>query len=156
LAGVQRRDSFALSPIAGVSVLTARPGVVTRRVWRVTNRPSVERAPPERLVSAAAGPSQLGQQRHGLRETRLFGLRAVVHARALKPRKDRVNSHPDGGGCAALMRSGRRLEAALTSPALPRVRPPARGGPMLDLLYLLLFVALFAISIAMIRFFDRL
>jgi hypothetical protein len=54
------------------------------------------------------------------------------------------------------MRSGRRLEAALTSPALPRVRPPARGGPMLDLLYLLLFVALFAISIAMIRFFDRL
>ena len=31
-----------------------------------------------------------------------------------------------------------------------------RGGPMFDLLYLLLTVALFAISIAMIRFFDRL
>lgn len=30
------------------------------------------------------------------------------------------------------------------------------GGPMFDLLYLVLTVVLFGISIAMIRFFDRL
>jgi hypothetical protein len=31
-----------------------------------------------------------------------------------------------------------------------------RGGPMFDLLYLILILALFGISIAMIRFFERL
>jgi hypothetical protein len=32
----------------------------------------------------------------------------------------------------------------------------SRGGSMLDLVYLVLVVTLFALSIAMIRFFDRL
>jgi hypothetical protein len=31
-----------------------------------------------------------------------------------------------------------------------------RGGPMFDLLYLIVILALFGISIAMIRFFERL
>jgi hypothetical protein len=70
-----------------------------------------------------------------------------------------------------------RLDAALTPPAVPSGRCPvasqrpflnapiapsaragsgARGDPMFDLLFLVLLAVLFAISIAMIRFFDRL
>ena len=38
--------------------------------------------------------------------------------------------------------------------ALPR--EASQGAPMFDVLYLVLTAALFALSIAMIRFFDRL
>jgi flagellar basal body-associated protein FliL len=40
--------------------------------------------------------------------------------------------------------------------ALPGAPAGSRGGSMLDLIYLVLVIALFALSIAMIRFFDRL
>jgi hypothetical protein len=52
-----------------------------------------------------------------------------------------------------LMRSERRLDESLTSIALPSCR---REEPVFDVIYLVLFAALFALSIAMIRYFDRL
>lgn len=51
------------------------------------------------------------------------------------------------------MRSERRLDESLTSIALPTCR---REEPMFDVIYLVLFAALFALSIVMIRYFDRL
>ena len=53
------------------------------------------------------------------------------------------------------MRSARRLEALLISHGVARDRSTQEAA-MFDLLYLVLTAALFAISIAMIRFFDRL
>ncbi|HET7500061.1 MAG TPA: hypothetical protein VFK02_03635 [Kofleriaceae bacterium] len=44
----------------------------------------------------------------------------------------------------------------LAQPAAPAPAESTGGGPMFDLIYLVLIVALFVISIAMIRFFDRL
>lgn len=51
------------------------------------------------------------------------------------------------------MRSERRLDESLTSIALPSCR---REEPMFDVIYLVLSAALFALSIVMIRYFDRL
>jgi hypothetical protein len=48
------------------------------------------------------------------------------------------------------MRSGGGLDAALISAALPTVH-----HSMLDLLYIALIVVLLALSLAMIRLFDR-
>ena len=53
------------------------------------------------------------------------------------------------------MPSACRLDALLIRRAVATERPPRRLA-MLDLLYLVLTAALFAVSIAMIRFFDRL
>jgi hypothetical protein len=53
------------------------------------------------------------------------------------------------------MRSARRLEAMLISGAVATDRSPQEAA-MFDLLYLVLTAALFVLSIAMIRFFDRL
>jgi hypothetical protein len=54
------------------------------------------------------------------------------------------------------MRSRRRLEVVLISRRVAMARPTCGEAVMLDLLYLLLTAVLLAISIAMIRFFDRL
>jgi hypothetical protein len=53
------------------------------------------------------------------------------------------------------MRSARRLDALLISRAVATDRSPQEAA-MFDVLYLVLTAALFAFSIAMIRFFDRL
>jgi hypothetical protein len=51
-----------------------------------------------------------------------------------------------------LTRSGRGLDAFLIS---GRLSQRCKGKSMFDLLYLVLFAVLFALSVAMIRFFGR-
>src|SRR5678816_1721353 len=106
-----------------------RAAAERRRVWIAVPRAQV-RHEPEEVLRRPGGVA--AEARH--------------RAAALAAGVDRQR------GCARLMRSERGLEAALISGEVAT----GRSFRMLDLFYILLIVVLFGISLAMIRFFDRL